>query len=279
MNRTLRGIAVVAMLSIVATGCSSIGDSSDSAKRASSASNDAEAKPATASISTARQKDRVVISTAELRITTKQLKTAADAASTIADRAEGYIDAEQSEFGEGSEVSITMKVPADRFVDTLKALGKLGTVESQRKATEDVTGKSVDLEARLSAQRSAIDRLQTLVGNATTVADVLAVERELGTRLADLDSLQAQLDALDTQTQFATISVTFSQKAPAQSSKDEKLPGFVQGLRTGWRSFVAAVTVVSAAIGFLLPYLVPAMVVGIPILMLRRRKRDQPEHS
>lgn len=271
MLKPLRAIGLITVLGFSAAACSGA-DKQASQTADVRAPSDGAGKPAAASIETARLKDRVVIRTAELRITAKDLKVAAEATGAIAERYRGFVDTEQSNFGDASEVAITLKVPADAFLDALKDLGKLGNVESQRKATEDVTGKSVDLEARLSAQRAAIERLRTLVGNATNVADVLAVEHELDTRLADFDSLQAQFDALDSQTQYATIAAQFAQKPIGTKSDDDKLPGFVSGLRTGWRSFVAAMTVAGAAIGFSLPYLVPAVVIGIPIVMMRRRR-------
>ena len=271
MIKTLRVIGVITVLGFSAAACAGGADQKASTKAAIGAG-DAVGKPAAASLATARLKDRVVIRSAELRITAKDLKVAAEATAAIANQYKGYVDAEQSNFGDASEVTIKLKIPADNFDDALQTVGKLGKVESQHITTDDVTGKSIDLEARLGSQRAAIDRLRVLVGNATNVTEVLAVERELDTRLADLDSLQAQLDALDSQTQFATISAQFSATPPTPKSKDDKLPGFVTGLRNGWSSFVAVVTIVGAAIGFLMPYLVPAIVLGVSIVSLRRRR-------
>ena len=176
-----------------------------------------------------------------------------------------------------AHVRRAIKVPAAEFHAALTELGRLGKVQSQSISTADVAGQTVDLQARLAAQRAAIDRLEGLVKRANGVSDVLAVERELDTRLADLESLQAQLDALDHRTQYATIAAHFAGHVVAAQPKAKHLPGFVAGLRTGWHSFTGFIPGVSAVIGFALPSS-PLLLIGALVIIVARR-RGRARHA
>ena len=51
-------------------------------------------------------------------------------------------------------------------------------------------------------------------------------------------------------------------------------PSFLGGLKSGWNTFVAVVKVAAAVLGFLVPFLIVAALVGVPLMWwLRRRKR------
>lgn len=266
-------ISVVGMAVAALAGCSSQGLTSNSEKKAAISDGAGALKKESLTFETARVKDRVIVRKADLAVQTSDASKAATAATRIADGAGGYVDSQQADFNRGSSVSMTLKVAADQFDRVLSEIEALGKVQNRQTSTEDVTAKSVDLDARVKAQRAAIDRLEVLAKEAANVPDVLNVERELGTRLAELDSLQAQLDTLDKQTQFATITVNFSADAKAAKKDDKKLPGFLAGLRTGWRSFVGFVTVLGASLGFLIPYAIPLTIIGAVVVSIRRRRQ------
>jgi len=53
---------------------------------------------------------------------------------------------------------------------------KLGTVESMSIRHTDVTSQRVDLDARVEALQTSVNRLLELMGRAGNVADLLAAE-------------------------------------------------------------------------------------------------------
>ena len=55
------------------------------------------------------------------------------------------------------------------------------------------------MTSRVASAQQAIVRLRTLYGKAAKVRDVIAIEGELNSREADLESLQAQQRALAAQ--------------------------------------------------------------------------------
>ena len=50
-------------------------------------------------------------------------------------------------------------------------------------------------------------------------------------------------------------------------------PSFLGGLQSGWDTFLVLLKVASAVLGFLIPFLVVAALVGVPLIWWLRRKR------
>jgi hypothetical protein len=139
----------------------------------------------------------------------------------------------------------------------------------------DVTSRVVDVQARVAAAHTSVDRLRGLLAQSGNVGDLLTVERELAAREADMESLEGQFAALRARVDEATITAQFT--SPGRSARGNpeptRLPGFPTGLRTGARAFRNAAIVVGGALGFALPFALVVAIVGAPMLVLRRRQR------
>ena len=98
----------------------------------------------------------------------------------------------------------------DRFLVKLRSLGE---VKNQTLATEDVTKQYFDTDSRVKNARvmetRLIDILKTKTGK---VSDVLEVEKELGRVRAEIEEMQGALKYMDAQVQFATVTITLSEK-------------------------------------------------------------------
>ena len=138
----------------------------------------------------------------------------------------------------------------------------------------DVTQQQQDLDGRIDALTASVDRLQQLLAEATTIADLIAIESELTTRQAELDSLTQQRDWLVDQVDFSTITVDLVTEDVAP---DPQPDDFWSGLVAGWNALVAFASWLGVAVGVLLPWLLVALVttaviVAIVLLATRRRR-------
>lgn len=170
---------------------------------------------------------------------------------------------------------ITVRVPADELTGFLTGLDDLGEVRSSEISREDVTTQSTDLRARISALQTSVDRLEGLISDAATTADLLTAEEALSQRQAELDSLRAQADALadDVGLSSATITVTEPGKVVAAEPQ-----GFGDGFSTGWNTLVATLNGIVIGLGFLLPWLAVAGIVLAVVQVVRRaRRRARPQ--
>ena len=79
-------------------------------------------------------------------------------------------------------------------------------------SAEDVTEQAIDLDARLKALLVTRERLRQLHEKASSVADVIAVERELARVQGEIDSLEGRLKHLRTSAALAEVQVSLRQK-------------------------------------------------------------------
>jgi len=98
----------------------------------------------------------------------------------------------------------------DRFLQKIRALGEL---KNQTLGTEDVTKAYFDTDARLKngrvMEQRLIDMLKTKTGK---VSDLLQVEKELGRVREEIEKMQGELKYWDSQVQFATATISLSEK-------------------------------------------------------------------
>ena len=239
---------------------------------------DGAARISQASLATERRQ----IMTAGLVVETDSVLSAARQAETIAVGAGGFVTDEDTHVeqrsdsptpDESAEVtvsSLTVRVPPTALDDVLGRLAELGTLVSQNRGTTDVTDEYVDVEARLDSQRASLDRLLQLVGTAGDLEDVISLENEIARRQADLDGLAARLQALEEQTDLATISLTLTSEEDAVEGVDDS--GFLAGLGSGWDAFTGSVVAALTVVGAILPFAVVIALLALPFLAIRRRR-------
>lgn len=186
--------------------------------------------------------------------------------------------------GDGSSISITMKVPVDKYESVLTGLNGLKDVEISglAESTSDVTAEVVDLQARVGTMRDSVDRMRKLLAQAKTVAEILSIETELTNRIADLESLEQQVAALSNQAALSTITVSIATHTdPIESDVVEAVPpqdrsGFLGGLDDGWAVAKDFGLWVATVAGALVPFLpVIAMLAGL-VWLLRRKGIRRP---
>jgi Domain of unknown function (DUF4349) len=217
---------------------------------------------------------RSLIYTGSMTVAVTDVVKAANQATDIAVGAGGLVGSDQRTIdADRSTAQLTLRVPADRFSATLEELAKLGREESRAISTQDVTESLVDLDARLATQRASVDRVRALLAQAKTIGEVVSIESELTRREADLDSLKQRREKLSGLVALSTISLTLHGPA-AVVVKPAEETGFVAGLKSGWKGFLASVAIVLTVAGWMLPWVIA---IGVPIWFLvwlvRRRNR------
>lgn len=293
MSPRLRVISILAgsaVLAVVLTACAGQGDAGDSS------GSDADSRPAEAliaesgghgalrdaeaddagAIASEDAQERSVISTASLRITAERLSTARDEALATVSALGGHVADEHSrsdDRGRMEHVTLTLRVPANRMDEAMDRLAALGMLRNRQQNAEDVTTQVLDVDARVKAQTASVTSLRRLLDRAATVADVIAVEKQLSSRQADLDSLLSQQKWLGDQTAQATITLELSRPEPDEVTRT----GFLGGLERGWHALVTTVTVGVTALGAVLPFAVVLGVLAAVLWLLRRARRARPE--
>jgi hypothetical protein len=276
--RALTALGTAVLTGLLLAGCGGTGDYAESATDSAMMAEGAMPAEAPMMDQAAMTEDRTVtdrsiIRTAYVAMRVNDVTDAVAEVRALVAKREGIISGESLSSGTpGGYASITAQVPAADLTAFLDELGALGTVDSLDVTAQDVTTQVIDLDARIAVLESSIARLNALLAEATRVEDIIAIEAELANRQAELDSLTSQRTYLADQVAMSTVTVTMS---PITEIADVDMPGFLSGLQTGWSAFLALIGFAITAAGFLVPFVVVAAIVLIPVTvwLVRRSRR------
>jgi Domain of unknown function (DUF4349) len=221
---------------------------------------------------------RAIVYNGQITVRVDDVEAAAQRVRAMATGAGGFVGSEKSSSGGSRAQSyITIRVPAEKFDATLSDAAKLGKELDRSVNAEDVTAAVVDLDARIKAQQASVDSVRRMFTQAKQLSEVVQLEQELTRRQAELDALLAKQRRLDDLVKLSTITVNLvGPDTPYVEPKHED-PSFLGGLRSGWDAFGMILKIVSAVLGFLLPFGIAAAVVLVPSWWwLRRRRRPGP---
>lgn len=284
---TLRYLAGVSALAMMVTGCTS-GDGSldrdDFAIEDSSVSMAVEPmeesffdESTESRADTSGSVEPDVITTGYLSLIVDDPAASADEVSQLVLDAGGRVasrsDYSPTDYGSPSSY-LELRVPYDSVDTTLALISDRGIVQESSLNSVDVGLQKVGLDARLEVLNGGIARLQALLDEAGTTADVVTIESALTERQSEKDSLQSQRDYLSDQTLFATISVNLYTPVDAAPRNQH---GFLDGLVRGLESIVSFGAGLVVWAGILLPWLALLGVVVVVVAGVRRLRKSRQQ--
>ena len=221
---------------------------------------------------------RDVVKTASMTVVVASPSDAADQATGIVDDVRGRVDSRTDDAGSNggrASTTVTLRVPTAELDETMRKLKELGTVERAEVTVEDVTAQRVDLDARITALQTSVDRLLAIVRDARDPDALIKAEDALSERQAELDSLRAQREALGDRIDYSTVNVSFVADAIGGPAPKE-YRGFTGSVQHGFDILVSVVGNLVLLFGLMLPWLVVVAVagaIGFGIVRLVRSRR------
>jgi hypothetical protein len=169
-------------------------------------------------------------------------------------RWKGYIGSEtEYNTSERNSTTFIIRVPAANFDSLLvDATANVRHVDRRDIQVRDVTEEYVDIEVRLKTKKELEQRYLELLKKATSVQDILEIEREIGTLRADIESIEGRLNVLKSQVSFSTLSLTIYEPVSAPGFFGERI---TTGFTRGWNYLL------DFLVG--LVYLWPFLLIGI----------------
>lgn len=228
--------------------------------------------------------NRDIVKTGSMTVIVPNPSEAADKAADLAESAKGRVESRSEDAGSGTgraRTSIMLRVPSAQLDGVLRDLKELGEVKSAETKSDDVTSQRVDLDARIAALQTSVDRLLGIMRDSKDTDALIKAENELSKRQADLDSLRAQRTQLGEQVAYSSVNVTFLAEETGLPPTPPKYQGFSGQIERGWDALVAAGNSVLLLFGLLLPWLGALAVlsgVGYGILrVVKQRQSDETE--
>ena len=214
--------------------------------------------------------NRDVITTGSLSITATNPVAASESAVTITEQAGGRVDSRSENPAtdiQPASATLTLRIPSDELDRTLTDLKKLGRLNFVSLTAQDVTQQSQDLDARITALTTSVDRLLALMTAATSTADLISIESALSSRQGELESLKSQRDFLADQIDYSTVQLELVAEGTVAAGGPDN---FWTGIAVGWTALITALGGLLVGLGVALPWLVTLAIVGAIVLLIVR---------
>jgi hypothetical protein len=156
--------------------------------------------------------ERVIVYTGQMILIVKDTGEAVTAITKLAKDQNGYVAGSNLyQAGDATRGSITLRIPAEKYEDTLVSLRALAKrVERENSNTQDVTEEFVDLQARqtnLEVTEKALQQLLEERKRVGSTADILEVYRELTSVRGQIEQIQGRLRFLSNQAALSTLTI------------------------------------------------------------------------
>lgn len=221
---------------------------------------------------------RHVIRNGSIELTVSDAREIISEIQSMAEDAGGMISSSNVyEMREGQYgANLTLRIPENNFSRIMNELETLGKARNIQTGSDDVTMQYIDLESRLTNQKSQEERLVEILEMAETVEDVLEIERELNRVRGEIESMSAQLNRLEDLVSFATIHVNLREetipKGEVTTGPFDNLGSRVIETFTGSINFILnATSILIIAFSAILPVLIILAAISLFIILIVRK--------
>lgn len=163
--------------------------------------------PTAPTVSTA---DRMLVRTGAQTVTVDSPAAIGRRVERMVLNAGGYL--ERSRGRSDHDVEVVGRVPAQHLSPIMDSVAAMGIERNRMVTGSDVTDQYADLDARLRSTIALRDRIQQLLARATTLEEVLTLERQIARLQTEIDALQSRLDQLQSRADMASLAVTLEQE-------------------------------------------------------------------
>lgn len=153
---------------------------------------------------------RFIVKSARITIEVSTPEETAKEISALLENESGYIEYTHNQ--DKRHINLSIKIPENILNSFISKIESKGTVLSKSISSRDVTGESIDINARLKNLISLREKFRSLLDKAQNVTEILAIEKELSRIQSELDSIQGRQKLLQNQVAFSKIDLSIKQE-------------------------------------------------------------------
>ncbi|WP_246629174.1 DUF4349 domain-containing protein [Mesobacillus maritimus] len=237
--------------------------------------------------STSLPSERMVIYNADIQLTVKNYEKARTELERKAAEIGGYlVEDTTNRYGE-EQLSgmMVFRIPQQHFSSFLQSAEEAAAEVTNRHVSgQDVTEEFVDLESRLRSKKAVEARLQSFLEEAEKTEDLLKISSDLSKVQEEIEQLTGRMNYLQNQTAYSTVTITLEENSILVPGIDNKELNTWQKVKKqlvvniNWLlSFLSGSIVLIA--GNLPIIILLALVIGIPLVILRKRRNVRNEEK
>jgi Domain of unknown function (DUF4349) len=188
----------------------------------------------------------------------------------IADNLGGYLQSSSTTGGRSGFV--TMRLPSNHFQAAIRALRKLGRVDSESIQGQDVTAQYIDMRARISIAKARRKVLFGLMQKASSISQTIQVQNALDDVQLRIEELQGDLNVLNDRVSQATIRISMREKGvKLNATETVSKPSIPTAFDRAVAGFLSVIAGVIVGLGWVLPSV--AVLLLLLFIATRVRKR------
>ncbi len=172
---------------------------------------------------------------------------------------------------------VVMRIPAENFDEAILQVRELGTVSASTVKGQDVTAEYIDLSARVGILKARRAALLTILAEANTIGQILAVQNRVDDVQLEIEQIQGRLRYLDDQVDESTLRVDLrekrAQEQQIQADEGIDLPSLGRALELAVQGTMNVLATMIVGIGYLLPLALIGVAIWGVVRLVRRRDR------
>src|SRR5579864_2611420 len=171
--------------------------------------------------------DRKIIRTSSLEMVVQHPAETAEKINALVESMGGYLVTADDGGPNAMSGTLTIRVPAAKFEEARAQIRKLGLrVENEKVDAQDVTRQYVDQDASIRNLRAEEAQYLTILKQATTVKDMMAVSEKLSEVRGQIEQQEAEFNALSRQIETVAIAISLRTESQAQVFGLNWRPGY-----------------------------------------------------
>ena len=160
---------------------------------------------------------RKIVRTSSMSMVVQHPAEIAQRISVLAESLGGYLVCEDGGGQTATSGALTIRVPAAHFEHMRAEIRKLGLhVENEKVDAQDVTRQYVDQDASIRNLRAEEAQYLSILKQASTVKDLLAVSEKLSDVRGQIEQQEAEFNALSRQVETVSIAISLRTESEAQ---------------------------------------------------------------
>ena len=228
--------------------------------------------------------DAKIIYTAELSMETTEFDNTVASLKQLVTDSNGYFESSSVDnYSTYRYGRYTVRIPSDSYRKFCDQVGAICHVTHFNEDADDISETYYDTKARLETQQTKLKRLQELLAQAESMADIITIEDAISETEAEIESLSGTLRHYDLLVGYSTVEISLNEVYKL-SNVEEPAIGFgaklVSALKGGAASFVEGIQILLLALAYSLPVLlVIAVIVAVIVVICVKRKKKKRERE
>jgi len=219
--------------------------------------------------------EQKIIKTGSLNLTVDSTEGAMAEIKEIVQAKQGYISNSQIYTTKEDKLAgtIILRMPAQEFEQSITEIKKLAKVVTQEQISgQDITEEYVDLLSRLKNMQAEEAQYLEILKKAGSIADTLAVTKQLNIVREEIEVVQGRLNYMDDQTELSTVTVYLTEKTELGALADKWQPS--ENVRQAFRAWVRFLqSLVDRSVWLLLFLIPPALIIYLIVRLIIWRIR------